>query len=103
MNKTTILQYLAQAKDHYRDEGLIIKGLFGSYSRDEADEHSDIDVLIEATPQFAQRYGFGAFRRLEVIRQEMSHSLENISVDFADSSGMGAAAKEYIIDRAIYV
>ena len=103
MNKATILQYLSQAKTHYRQEGLLIKGLFGSYARDEADEKSDIDVLIEATPAFAKRYGFGAFERLEAIREEMSRALDGLPIDFADSSGMGETARTYIIDRTIYV
>jgi predicted nucleotidyltransferase len=103
MKKATILKYLSEAKEHYRHEGLLIKGLFGSYARDEADETSDIDVLIEATPAFAKRYGFGAFGRLEAIRQEMSRALGGLPIDFADSSGMGHTAHMYIVDRTIYV
>jgi len=103
MNKTTILNYLSSIKKKYQEEGLIIKALFGSYSRNEADANSDIDILIEATPKFAETYGFGAITRLHAIQKEMSIALGGLSVDLADSSGMGKTAKKFILDRAIYV
>lgn len=103
MNKITILNYLISIKDKYQQEGLIIKALFGSYSRNEADASSDIDILVEATPKFAQTYGFGAIARLRDIQAEMSKALGGVPVDLADSSGMGKTAKKFILDRAIYV
>jgi len=103
MNKITILNYLTSIKSKYQEEGLIIKALFGSYSRDEADVHSDIDVLVEATPKFAQTYGFGSVARLRAIQEEMSKALGGLSVDLADSTGMGKTAKKFILNKAIYV
>lgn len=103
MNKTTILNYLTNVKEKYQEEGLIIKALFGSYARNAADNQSDIDVLVEATPQFAHKYGFGAIARLQDIQKEMSKALDGLPVDLADSSGMGKTAKKFILDRAIYV
>jgi predicted nucleotidyltransferase len=46
MKKEQILNYLANVKNEYQKEGFIIKALFGSYSRDEEQENSDIDVLL---------------------------------------------------------
>ena len=103
MNKTIILNYLTSIKSKYKQEGLIIKALFGSYSRNQADAHSDIDILVEATPKFAQTYGFGAIARLRDIQTEISKALGGLPVDLADSSGMGKTAKKFILDRAIYV
>jgi len=103
MNRTTILNYLSSIKSKYKEDGLIIKALFGSYSRNEADSSSDIDILIEATPKFAEKYGFGAIAKLRDIQAEISRALGGLSVDFADSSGMGKTAKKFILDRAIYV
>ena len=80
----------------------MIKGLFGSYSRDEEEEGSDVDILIEATPQFANKYGFRAISRIREIQEEMSQTL-GVQVDLADSTGMGRTARKFIIDRAIYV
>jgi predicted nucleotidyltransferase len=103
MNQSIILNYLTTIKSQYIEEGLIIKALFGSYSRNEADSRSDIDILVEATPKFAEKYGFGAFARLSEIQEEMSRALGGISIDFADSTGMSKTAKKFILDRAIYV
>ena len=102
MKKEAIIEYLQSVKSKYQEEGLLIKALFGSYSRDEANENSDVDVLIEATPEFANRYGFKAIARLNEIQKEMSKTL-GVQVDLADSSSMGRTAKKFIIDRAIYV
>ena len=102
MKKESILHYLSDVKSKYQEEGFLIKALFGSYSRDEADDSSDIDILVEATPEFADKYGFGAIARIKEIQKEMSQSL-GIQVDLADSTGMGRTDKKFIIDRAIYV
>ena len=57
IEKNEIISKLKELKPLYSKEGFIIKGLFGSYSRDEATENSDIDMLVEATPYFASKYG----------------------------------------------
>ena len=102
MKKESILKYLVSIKSKYENEGFLIKALFGSYSRDEANENSDVDILVEATPEFANRYGFGAFERIKEIQAEISNAL-GLPVDLADSTGMGKTGKKFIIDRAIYV
>ena len=102
MKKESILSYLSDVKSKYAGEGFLIKALFGSYSRDEANDDSDVDVLVEATPDFASKYGFGAIARIREIQIEMSTAL-GLEVDLADSTGMGKTGKKFIIDRAIYV
>lgn len=102
MNKESILQYLRNIKNKYQDEGFFIKALFGSYSRDEATSQSDVDILVEATPEFAARYGFGAIARIREIQAEISRAL-GVPVDLADATGMSKTGKKFILDRAIYV
>ncbi len=102
MNKESILNYLVNVKEIYEKEGFLIKALFGSYSRDEADAQSDVDILVEATPEFANKYGFGAIKRIHEIQAEISKAL-GLPVDLADSTGMGKTGKKFIIDRAIYI
>lgn len=102
MNKESILNYLVNVKEIYEKEGFLIKALFGSYSRDEADAQSDVDILVEATPEFASKYGFGAIKRIHEIQAEISKAL-GLPVDLVDSTGMGKIGKKFIIDRAIYV
>ena len=80
----------------------MIKALFGSYSHDEANENSDVHILVEATPTFANKYGFGAIARIHEIEAELSQAL-GLPVDLADSTGMSKTEKKFIIDRAIYV
>ena len=102
MKKEYILNYLSDVKSKYQDEGFLIKALFGSYSRDEENSNSDVDILVEATPTFANKYGFGAIARIHEIQAELSDAL-GVKVDLADSTGMGRTGKKFIIDRAIYV
>jgi hypothetical protein len=102
MDKTSILTYLTNVKSVYQQEGFLIKALFGSYSRDEATKDSDVDILVEATPEFANKYGFGAIKRIHEIQAEISKAI-GLPVDLADSTGMGKTGKKFIIDRAIYV
>ena len=102
MKKEAILQYLTSVKTKYKQEGFLIKALFGSYSRDEENGSSDVDILVEATPTFASKYGFTAFSRIKEIELELSQAL-GLQVDLADSTGMGKTGKKFIIDRAIYV
>lgn len=102
MNKTIILTYLTSIQERYKEEGFLIKALFGSYSRGEEHTESDVDILVEATPKFASKYGFGAMKRIQEIQAEISKAL-GVPVDLADSTGMGETGKRFIIDRAIYV
>ena len=102
MNKESILHRLRQVKTRYREEGLIIQGLFGSYSPNEADDQSDVDILIEATPEFAEKYGFKAIARFKEIENELSRYL-GIKVDLTDRTGLSRTGKKFIIDRAIDV
>ena len=49
MTKTYILDLLkAHKKELKKRYGLIEIGLFGSYSKDQADENSDIDIVIKS-------------------------------------------------------
>lgn len=82
--------------------GFLIKALFGSYSRDDATKDSDVDILVEATPEFANKYGFGAIKRIQEIQSEISKAI-GLPVDLADITGMSKTGKKFIIDRAIYV
>ena len=48
MQKHDILHYLKSHQDYYRKQfGVEFVGIFGSFSRDEANESSDIDILYK--------------------------------------------------------
>ena len=102
LTKNTIVSKLKDIQPIFKKEGFLIKALFGSYSRNDANENSDIDILVEATPQFAAKYGFQAINRIKEIQLEISN-IFGVPVDLADSTGMGTTGKKFILDRAIYV
>jgi len=102
MQKNTIIHKLKKLKLEYEKEGIVIEGIFGSVARDESTENSDIDILMHARPSFAQKYGYRAIERLNTIKHELQQQL-GAPVDLASSSGMGATAKKFIIDQAIYL
>ena len=48
MNKSMILDYIKAHKIFFKREFKVKKiGLFGSFSRDEEDDNSDIDIVVE--------------------------------------------------------
>jgi len=102
INKESILNYLTNIKAKYEVEGFLIKALFGSYSRGEEKQGSDVDILVEATPKFVNIYGFKAISRIKQIQDELSEAI-GLPVDLADSTGMSQTGKKFIINRAIYV
>ena len=102
MDRDTILAHPRRLKPHYKKEGFVIEGLFGSYARNEADKDSDVDILVHTEASFAQKYGLMSISRLNKIRKEISTTLQ-VPVDLASSSGMGKTAQKFIIDKTIYI
>ncbi len=79
-----------------------IVGVFGSYARQMAEEGSDVDILVEISPRFAEKDGFGAIRRLKEIEKELSDTL-GIEVDLADRSGLGESGRRHIVSGLLHV
>ena len=51
IDKTNILNYLKEHYSEFQDKYHVEQiGLFGSYARDEAKEHSDIDIFVKMKP-----------------------------------------------------
>jgi predicted nucleotidyltransferase len=102
-NKENILDYLKQIKPKLKDDGIVSLGLFGSFATNENKNQSDIDILIETSDEFINKYrGFKAFSRLEEIRKDISNKFNN-SVDIFDESSPNSAIKEQILKEVIYV
>jgi hypothetical protein len=103
MDKEFILSKLRELKPKYEAEGFVILGLFGSYSRDEQTEGSDIDILIDTKKEFLDRYvGFRAFSKFDEIKNEM-RSIFHREIDFVDRQGLLQRGNDYILSKAIYV
>ena len=97
MQQQNILEYLKQVKPYYEQKGFVIEGLFGSYARNEANEASDIDILIEISNKTTDIY---------TKKKSLQHDLETYfhkKVDLARKKYLTPLAKAAIKDDIIYV
>jgi len=103
LEKKYILDNLKELQPLYAKSGVNLLGLFGSYARDEANEESDIDILIETTPRFLQNFqGFKAHLKLDELKEVLSLKF-NKPVDIVDKQGLIQHKNSYILDKTIYV
>ncbi|MCF6172720.1 MAG: nucleotidyltransferase domain-containing protein [Campylobacteraceae bacterium] len=73
-NKDQILSTLTKLKSSYASDGIILLGLFGSYSKDTYHKFSDIDIAYKIDKErFSKNYhgGFAKLLRIDDIRQEL--------------------------------
>ena len=75
-------------KDYFTSQPVIKAYLFGSYSRNEADTNSDIDILVEL--DYSQRIGWSYFQ----MRDELEEKL-NKKVDIVSSRGLSKHVAPY--------
>ncbi|MEA1919312.1 MAG: nucleotidyltransferase domain-containing protein [Campylobacterota bacterium] len=103
-NKSEILEYLASIKTALQHEGIAQIGLFGSFARNEGDLGSDIDIVIETSPEFVKAHpAYEALAYLEALREKISNRFGGFRVDICDRSGLDDALKEKILKDACYV
>jgi|SRR6185503_1121015 len=83
-------QHQVKAIGHFFSDLPVKKAyLFGSYSRDEADEESDIDLLVEldhSTPIGMQFFGYG----------DRLQQLLNKKVDIVSDAGLSKYIKPFV-------
>ena len=75
---------LKQKSKLYKDEGIEIIGIFGSYARGDYDEYSDVDITYKINyDKFFTKYkdGFSQILRLDEIKKELEKFLGK-KVDF---------------------
>lgn len=104
LNKDEILAYLRELKPKLEKDGITNLGLFGSFAKNSADLSSDIDITLETTPKFVEKFiGFKAVIYLEDLRENISNYFHR-NVDFCDIAGFknNKEKKDYILDRVIY-
>ena len=98
MNKSEILNHLKDKKQFlYEQYGIDKIGLFGSYSRDESTQSSDIDIVYEVEKDKK----FSMFKYLELNRylEDMFHT----KVDLVREAAIKESLKSYIQKDVIYV
>lgn len=96
-NREDIESYLEENLEFLKKTFKISKiGLFGSFSRDKADENSDIDLIVEFEGEV------DIFETKEKLRQFFRESLGR-EVDIVRQKYLKPRAKERILEEAIYV
>lgn len=97
MTKTEILQTLKALKPQYQKDGMILVGLFGSFSRGEEQSDSDIDIVYE----IEKDQKFSMFKYLKYLG-DLEKSLDH-KVDLVRAETIKADLKPYIFKDIIYV
>ena len=94
----TVLQALRELLPNLKQQYKIKKfGLFGSYSRNQATENSDIDLLVEFDPDIT--FGLITFCHLENILSEKLGK----KVDLVISDNLKPSLRENILNDVIYL
>jgi predicted nucleotidyltransferase len=105
MTRDEIIRTLATLKPELKEEGVTLLGIFGSYARGDQKGSSDIDLLytIDDPKAFVQKYGgFGAFSRLEEIREMLAEKLGK-KVDLVAKRGLNSTTERYVLKDLMYV
>jgi len=88
MNKNEILSKLQELKPRYKEEGLILLGLFGSYAKNTQTKFSDIDLAYKLDyDKFSSNYkgGFAKLLRIDDIKKELQ-SIFKTPIDLVPDS-----------------
>jgi predicted nucleotidyltransferase len=98
MDKDTILDYLTKQKEKLQEKYGISKiGLFGSYSKNENHQDSDIDIVFE----IEQDKKFSMFQYLE-LKKDLENTFHS-KIDLVREAVLKKEIKEYIQKDIIYV
>jgi len=96
--KEELIDFLQTHKSLLREQYAVKKiAIFGSFARNEQNEKSDIDLLIELQDNVASVYD-----TKEKLREYLSDSFDR-SVDLAREKYLKPYAKEQILKELIYV
>ena len=103
LTKNEVFKTLRLYKDNFLDDGIKIVGLFGSFSRNNADDSSDVDVMIETTSLFHKRYkGLKAIVKLSELREFLEEKFQR-DVDIVDKKILLKSNNTHILKKTIYV
>lgn len=94
-----IVAILKKLKLSYKEDGIILVGLFGSYAKDMQNKFSDIDIAYELDQdKLTQKYygGFAKLLKIDSVRKELQ-SIFKKPVDFVPN------ANRNILKDIIYV
>ena len=75
---SNILALLSEAKKVYANEGVLLRGIFGSYANNTYDQFSDVDIAYTLDYDTFSTYykdGFSKILRLEEIKKSLEKRL----------------------------
>ena len=94
LNKDEIITFLRQNKSQLQKKFLVSKiGLFGSYSKDQNSENSDVDIIVDMPSDFDKYY-------------DLKYFLEdsfNCRVDLGLEKNIRELLKDKIQEEVLYV
>lgn len=98
LTKETIIDFIKTNHEHLRSDYRIAKiGLIGSFARDEQDDKSDIDILVEFEPNTED------LSRLKRELKQYFKNRFNRDVDVCREKYIKSYVKDDILKEAIYV
>ncbi len=97
MTQNEIIDILQTLKPQYQQEGIILVGLFGSFSRGEEKEGSDVDIVYE----IEKGKKFSMFKYLKYLA-DLEKYLHR-KVDLVRAETIKSDLKPYIYKDMIYV
>lgn len=103
LTKDEILDYLKEIKPKLQEDGIIKLGLFGSFAKDSADIASDVDITIETSKDFVNKFkGFDGFIYLDDLRSDFMRKFKR-QVDICDTASMPLQKQQNLLTGVIYV
>lgn len=95
--KETILSLLKTQKPQLSKYGVSQIGLFGSYSRNEQSDNSDIDLLIDFEP------GKETFDNFMAVYDIFEHLFKNTKIEVVTKNGLSQYIGPKILNNVLYV
>lgn len=96
LNKSSVIRLMEQEKPFLAQEfGVADLALFGSFSRDDAESGSDVDILVRFDGPATSRRYFGVQFHLE--------DLLGRPVDLVTEKALRSELRPYIENEAVYV
>ncbi|MEJ5166847.1 MAG: nucleotidyltransferase family protein [Thermoanaerobaculia bacterium] len=97
MTKEEIIEFLKEKREYlYKEFGVVKIGIFGSYSRNEQNQVSDLDIVVDFEDGKKNIHNFLNLKRF--LEKQLS-----IKVDLATESSIKSSIKKYVLQDLIYV
>lgn len=98
-----IISKLKKIREKYINEGIIILGFFGSYTRGEVRQDSDLDIIFEMKDFTLEKYpGLKFFELYSNIKLDLEKEF-GLKIDLVDINSLNEIGRKYILPKVKYV